>query len=334
MKRFARKFAVFLVIILGITFVSFALIYIAPGDPARLMLEANGMQAEDSALAALREEMGLNRPMPVQYLSWLWGLLHGDMGMSYRQNRPVTEAIFAALPNTLMIALGAIVLTLVISTAAGVGCAVKKDRPFDVIVRMLTFIFASTPNFFLALLILYFFGMRMNIFPVIGTTSALGGVMPVLTLALGSSAWYIRQIRTIVLEELNKEYVTGIYARGVSWPRILFGHVLKNAMIPIVTMIGISFGSMLGGAVVVENIFTWPGIGKLAVDAISARDYPLIQGFVVWISLIYFAVNTALEYVYGILDPRIRTNQRKNYANKRFKNQGRIQINKGENGHE
>lgn len=310
-KHFARKLAVFVVIILGITFISFALIYIAPGDPARLMLEANGMQAQDSALVALREEMGLNRPMPVQYLSWLWGLLHGDMGMSFRLNRPVTEAIFAALPNTLIIAIGAMALTLVVSTIVGVGCAVKKDGPFDVVVRMLTFVFASTPNFFLALLILYLFGMRMNIFPVIGTTSAMGGVMPVLTLALGSSAWYIRQIRTIVLEELNKEYVTGICARGVSWSRILFCHVLKNAMIPIVTMVGISFGSMLGGAVVVESIFTWPGIGKLAVDAISARDYPLIQGFVVWISLIYFAVNTGLEYVYGILDPRIRMNQRR-----------------------
>lgn len=306
MKKILYKAGLILFIVIGITFVSFALIYLSPSDPATMILEANGMQASEDAIVALRQQLGLDRPFLVQYLSWLAGLLHGDLGVSYRMNEQVSVILLKALPNTLIVAFGAMSLTLFIAIPTGMLCAVLKDSIFDRIIKYITFLFASIPNFFLALLLLYLIAIKFDILPVIGTTSDLGMVLPIVTLALGNCAWYIRQIRVIVLEELNKEYTRGLNSRGVTWFRILFYHVLKNSMIPIITMVGISFGSMLGGTVIVENIFTWPGIGKIAVDAISKRDYPLIQGFVVWVSLMYFVINGGLEYLYVILDPRIK----------------------------
>ena len=310
MKKFLQKAGVIVFIIIGITFISFALIYLSPSDPATMILEANGMHADEDAVIALKQQLGLDKPFPVQYLSWLNGLFHGNLGTSYRMKEPVTSILLNALPNTLTVAFGAMALTLLIAIPVGTMCAVTKDSIFDTIIKYITFLFASFPSFFLALLLLYLLGMKAGIFPVIGTTSGLGMIMPILTLAFCNCAWYIRQIRTIVLGELNKEYIRGLRSRGVTNSKILFYHVLKNSMIPIVTMVGISFGSMLGGTVIVESIFTWPGIGKIAVDAISQRDYPLIQGFVVWVSLMYFAINGGLEYLYVLLDPRIKRKKR------------------------
>ncbi len=305
-KKYIVKIISFLIILVGISFLSFSLMHLAPGDYAEIVLEANGMAPSPEALEAMREQLGLNRPFMLQYLTWFLGLLHGDFGVSYKNGEPVLEVLMASMPQTLCIAVGAMALTLCISVPLGILCAVKKNTFVDRIVRFVTFVFAAFPNFFLSLLTLYFLGMKFGLFPIIGTLGTTGFVMPVLVLALGSSAGMIRQVRTIVLEELNKDYVICMYVRGISRKNILWKHVLKNIGIPILTMTGIRFGSLLGGTVIVENIFTWPGVGKLAVEAISQRNYPLVQGFVVWMALVYFGVNALLELLYQMLDPRLR----------------------------
>ena len=306
LKKIIWKLLVFILILAGISFLSFSLIYLAPGDYAEIVLEANGIKPTPEALQNVREELGLNRPFLVQYGTWFIGILHGDFGISYKTGASVADELIKAMPNTLQVAVGALVLTLLIAIPLGIVCAVKKNSFLDRLIRMITFIFAAFPNFFLSLLVMYFLGMRFSILPVIGTTGKYGYVMPILVLALGSSAGFTRQIRTIVLEELNKEYVQCMEIKGISKWRILFLHVLKNAGIPLLTMAGMRFGSMLGGTVIVENIFTWPGIGKIAVEAISQRNYPLVQGFVVWMSVVYFGVNALLEVLYRQLDPRLR----------------------------
>lgn len=295
-----------ILIFLGITFLSFCLTYLAPSDAAEIKLNKTGVPPTEELLEQTREEMGLNRPLLVRYGDWLMDMLHGDMGISVRNGKPVMSELKKALPETIVLTAAAMALVMVISIPLGILCARFKNGFFDITVRFITYLFASLPSFFLALVCLYVFSVKLGWFNVIASKSARGIVMPVMVLALSLSAWYIRQVRTIVLDELSKGYIAGSRARGVPERKILFSHVLKNAMLPIMTLLGVSLASMLGGTTIVENIFSWPGLGKLAMDAISARDYPVIQGYVVWMALIFLLVNFLVDLSYGIIDPRVR----------------------------
>lgn len=295
-----------LLLIVGITFLSFLLIYHSPGDPATVALKKSGMRVSEEAVEKKREELGLNDPFLMQYGRWLTSFVQGDLGDSYKTGRPVASELKQTIPATLLLTFAALAVTILIAFPTGVLCARYRDGWFDNLIRLITYFLSSIPSFFLALLMMYGLSMKLKLLPVIGSVSVKGIIMPALVLALTLASWYIRQIRGIVLSELGKEYVTGLKSRGVSENRILFGHVLKNCMIPILTLLGMSFGTLLGGSAIVETIFSWPGVGKLAVTSISARDYPVIQAYVVWMALIYLFINTAVELLCQMLDPRIR----------------------------
>ena len=306
LKYISGKIVILAALLIGITFVSFSLSYLSPSDPAEIKLNKTGVAPTAEMLERTREEMGLNRPMLVQYVSWLRGILRGDMGISLRSGHPVAAELEKALPKTLVLTVVSMGMVMAFSVPVGVLCARYKDRGFDYIVRLLTFVFASIPSFFLALLFLYVLCVRLGWFTVIAPKGLTGMMMPACVLAAGLSAWYIRQVRAIVLEEMGKSYVLGARARGVTERSILFRHVLGNSLLPILTLVGITLAGLLGGATIVENIFSWPGLGKLAMEAISARDYPMIQGYVLWMAAIFLIVNFLVDLSYGWLDPRIR----------------------------
>lgn len=301
-----KKAGSFLVILIGITFISFLLSYLSPSDPVEIMMKKKGNMVSEKVIQQKREELGLDQPLAVQYVKWLKGIAKGDFGVSYKSNKPVFQEIKKCLPNTIKLTILSMILTMLISIPVGILCARYKDGFFDNIFRFITYLFSSLPSFFLALVLMYVFSLKLKLFPVIAKGNKEGIVMPALVLSLTLSAWYIRQVRAIVLKELGKEYVDGLLARGLSEIKILYGHVLRNCLMPLLTLIGISFGTMLGGSTIVESIFTWPGVGKMAVDAITSRDYPVIQGYVVWMAVIFLAVNAVVECSYSLIDPRIR----------------------------
>ena len=301
-----KKIGSFLIILFGITFLSFLLSYLSPSDPVEIMMKKKGNMVSEEVIEQKREELGLNQPLVVQYVNWLKGIVKGDFGTSYKSNKPVLQEIQKCLPYTIKLTLLSMFLTIVISTPLGVLCARYKDGWLDNLLRFVTYLFSSLPSFFLALVLMYCFALKLKWFPVIAKGSTGGIVMPALVLSLTLAAWYIRQVRAIVLGELEKEYIDGLLARGVSETKIMFGHVLRNCLMPLVTLVGISFGTMLGGSTIVESIFTWPGVGKMAVDSITSRDYPVIQGYVVWMALIFLFINALVEISYSLLDPRLR----------------------------
>lgn len=306
LKILIHKFGMLIVLFLGITLLSFCLTYLAPSDPAEIMLNKTGVPPTQELLNRTRVEMGLNRPLLVQYGEWLNNMLHGDMGISYRNGKPVADELLKALPQTLLLTLAAMLVVMIISIPIGIICARYRDGIFDSVIRIITYLFASLPSFFLALIFLYIFGVKLQLLPVIAAKNVQGIIMPAMVLALSLSSWYIRQVRAIVLDELSKDYIIGSRARGVPERQILFSHVLKNAMLPIMTLLGVSLASMMGGTTIVENIFSWQGIGRLAMEAISGRDYPVIQGYVVWMAFIFLLVNVLVDLSYGLIDPRTR----------------------------
>ncbi len=279
--------------------------YILPGDPALKKLNAQGISVSEQTLEAAREEMGLNEPFLLRYAQWLGSALTGDLGTSYKDGLPVTGKLLHALRYTLILSAGSLAVSLIAALPLALITAVKKDGFLDKLVRFLSFIGNSLPNFLISVLLMYFFCVKTRLLPVIAGESFKGLVMPCLALAIPMCSRFIRQFRAEILEQLGRDYVSGARARGVKSSVILFKNVLHNAMIPILTVIALSVGTLLGGSVVVETIFRWPGLGKLAMDAISARDYPVVQGFVIFTSCVYVLINLAADICYHRLDPRI-----------------------------
>jgi len=296
------------IVLVGITFISFSLLHFSPGNPAEIWLyggDGNVGQVSDRALAALEAKMGLDKPFPIQYLNWLGRLLHGDLGTSITTGRPVVLELSDRILPTLKLAGLSLGITLLVSIPLGLYCASQKDGRIDNLARVFSFFGISMPSFLVSLLLLYVFCIRLGWFSVVAKPGISGIVMPVAVLTFQCTAKFTRQIRAVVLEEMNRDYVTGAEAFGISRHRILFSYVLHNAMLPIVTWIGIYFGILLGGAAIVESIFSLPGLGKLAVDAVARRDYFVIQGFVLWAAATYLIVNFMVDFSYSLLDPRV-----------------------------
>lgn len=307
MLRIAGKsIGSFLVTLIGITAISFLLSYLSPGDPAEMWLTENGIAPSEELLQKTREQLGLNRPIPIQYMAWLGDMLQGDMGVSLKSNRPVAQELLKALPNTLMLAVTSMLVTIAIALPLGVACAKYQGRWFDRFIQLTNYIFVSLPVFFIALILMYQLSYKLKLLPVIGGGSLKGMILPALALSLNLISIYIRQVRSVVLREMENDYVAGLYARGVPGRVVFFVHILKNALTPIVTLTGISLGALLGGTIIVESIFNWPGLGKLAVEAIEYRDYPVIQGYVVWMASIYLLVNALIEMLYLLLNPKLK----------------------------
>ena len=306
-KKLGKRFLQILIILIGISFLSFLLIFISPGDPVTSMYASTGMMPSEEVINETREELGLNRIFIEQYSTWLWNCLHGDFGNSFSMHKPVAELLLSRLLPTIQLSLLSLVIMLAVSVPFGVLAAVYKEKPIDHLVRGISFFGVSMPNFWVGLLLLYVAALKLRLVPTVSTEGGFKQlILPALTLAFAMSAKYTRQVRTAVLEELNQDYVTGARARGLRERTILWRHVFPNALLPLVTMLGLSLGSLLGGTAVVEVIFGYQGLGNLAVTAITAMDYPLVQGFVLWIALIYMAVNLVVDISYEFLDPRIR----------------------------
>lgn len=294
-------------ILFAITFLSFAMMRIAGSDAVEQKMENTGTVVSQEVIDAAREELGLDKPFLTQYVVWLTRMLHGDMGTSYISAKPVFSTFVSKLPATLLLTVTSIVLTIVISIPLGIWSAVRQNKFTDYLIRVCSFLGNSMPNFFVALLLMYFFAIRLNWFPVIASGVGLQSVaMPSLTLAIAMSAKYLRQVRATVLDELSKDYVAGAKARGVKFSVTLWKSVMKASLVTIITLLTLSIGSLLGGTAIVESIFMWDGVGKMAVDAINMRDYPIIQAYVMWMAIIYVAVNLITDLSYRFLDPRIR----------------------------
>lgn len=289
--------------------------YLAGGDAVTATLENQGVAVSQEIIDAKKHELGLDKPFIEQYGTWLVGLMTGDMGVSYVSDKEVFATFTSKLPATIVLTIVSVLLTIIISVPLGILAAVKQNRFTDYLIRVLSFIGNSLPNFFVALLLILVFSVCLGWFPVVSSSigktglaslSIQGTILPAFTLAIAMSSKYTRQIRATVLEELNKPYVIGARARGISERTILIKHVLKSCMIMIVTLLALSIGDLLGGTAIVETIFQWDGVGKLAVDSITMRDYPLIQAYVVWMAIIYVMVNLVADLVYHRLDPRVR----------------------------
>ena len=306
LSHLVRRCAQFIPVFFGITVLSFTLIHLAPSDPVSVRLSLGGIAVDPVTAAQMRTEMGLDRPLPIQYGDWLMRFLHGDMGTSYRSDRPVAAMLLQALPYTLAIAASAMLLTLLISLPLGIAIAAYRNSALDCIVRFLTFIGNAVPSFIVGILLMFLFSYQLGWIPVLAGNSPIGMVLPTAALALIMSARYIRQIRAATLDELAKDYIIGLRARGITERRILFGNVLKNIMGVVVTLTAISVGSLLGGVVIIETLFSRPGIGSLLMTAINSRDYPVIQAAVVWMVLAYFVVNLLADLSYRRFNPRVR----------------------------
>ena len=307
MKYALQRFLQLIPILFGITFLSFLLMYMAGSDAVTEMYSNRGVEVAQEIIDAKKVELGLNLPFFQQYVSWLWAMLHGNMGVSYVTGEPVLDSFLRKLPATLLLTTASIVLTIVISIPLGIVAAIRHDKTEDLILRFFSFIGNALPNFFVGMLLMQLLGIQLRILPVISSgIDWQSAVMPTLTLAIAMSAKYLRQVRSTVLEELNKDYVLGAKARGVSYKVILWKNVLKASMLTIMTLLAQYIGSLLGGTAIIESIFMWDGVGKLAVDAINMRDYPLIQAYVMWMAMIYVVVNLAADLLYHHLDPRIR----------------------------
>jgi len=290
-------------ILLGITFLTFAMLQLSAEDAVDMIYRQSGSVSEE-VMAAKRAELGLDKPFLIQYANWLAGVVTGDMGRSFISGKLVFETFAEKLPATVELMLVSILLTIFIATPLGIISAVKQNNFVDYVIRALSFAGNSMPNFFAGLLLIYFLALKLNLLPII-SSGWQGVIMPALTLTISMGAKYTRQIRAVVLEELQKPYVMGARSRGVDEFTILTRSVLKSSLVMIITLLALSTGSLLGGTAIVETIFMWDGVGKMAVDAILMRDYPLIQAYVVWMAIIYVVINLTADLLYRYFDPRV-----------------------------
>ena len=306
-KQVIQRLIQIVAVLIGISFITFALTFMSPGDPVRNMYTATGVMPTEEIIEETRNELGLNDPFLVQYTRWLTNCCKGDFGKSYSLNKPVTELLLQRLWPTLKLTLMSMLLMLVISVPLGMLSAIYKNSWIDYVVRGITFLGCAMPNFWVGLLLMLAFCVYIKIFPVISSAGDFNSLfLPALTLAIAMSSKYTRQVRTAVLEELSQDYVTGAQARGVKQSQIIWRNVFPNALLPLITMFGLSVGSLLGGTSVVEVIYSYPGLGNLAVSAITSSDYNLIQGYVLWMALIYMVINLIVDASYVYIDPRMR----------------------------
>jgi len=303
-KFILRRMLMMIPVLLGVMFVIFTLVYITPGDPATLLL---GDRAEAEAVAALREEMGLNDPFLVQFVNYLRRVSQLDLGTSFSTKRPVFNELADRFPTTALLAGLGVLLAIAVGIPLGILCSTKHHSIFDNVATVLGLVALSIPNFWMALLLILFFSYNLGILPVSGIASPAHWVMPTLTLGLSAAGEFMRFTRSSMLEVIRQDYIRTARAKGQKEGTVIFRHALKNALIPVITVIGLSFGSLLGGAVLTETVFAIPGIGSYMVQSIRTRDFPIIQGGVLMIAVAFSFVNLIVDILYGLVDPRIRS---------------------------
>ena len=306
LRYLIRRLLLTIPVLLGVATLVFALIHFIPGDPAQAML---GEGATPEEVHQLRERLGLNRPLIVQYGSFLRGLVRGDLGVSLRNDQPVTRQILERMPATAELAFASMTVAVLIAVPLGIVAAVWHGTAIDFSAMTLSLVGISVPNFWLGPLLAIIFAVELGWLPVGGRGTLAHLVLPAVTLGAALAAILARMTRASLLEELREPYVLAARAKGVSRTRAILYHAFRNSLIPIVTILGLQFGVVLTGAVITETIFAWPGIGRLLIQSISFRDYPLVQGCVLLIAVTYVGVNLLTDLTYSFLDPRIRVDE-------------------------
>lgn len=303
----ARRLMTLPLLLLGISLCSFALMNLAPGDPAEMLLRAQqpGVEPPRDAVLSLRRELRLDDPPAQRYVSWLAQVLHADLGVSYRTGTSITKELQQRLPATLLLAGASLALAMAFGVPLGIIAATQQNRWPDHLSRVLGLVGSTVPSYVVAIGLIVVFAVKLHWLPAIGYGEPRHLVLPAIALALGTGAQLMRLTRASVLEVLNQDYVRTARAKGLGEKPVILIHALKNACLPLVTMLGVSLGHLLGGAVIIETIFGWPGVGKYAVDAVFLRDYPVIQGFVLYLTVIFVGVNLGVDAAYRWLDPRL-----------------------------
>jgi peptide/nickel transport system permease protein len=309
-----RRLLFMIPVALLVSFVTFMIIHLIPGDPARVLL---GESATPQTVAALRHQLGLDKPLLTQYVLWLGQALHGNLGQSIQLQQPVTQAILQRLPVTAELGIISLVVSVALAIPLGVLAAGTRNTPIDWLINVLSLIGTAIPNFVLGLLLILFLAVVIRPFPPGGyvpfTQDPLANlrdlVLPVITLAAGAVAGNLRQVRASMIEVLSQDYIRTARAKGLRRGRVYFVHALRNALLPLLTIVGLQAGAILGGAVIIESIFLWPGVGLLAIQSILSKDYPVVQGVVLLSALSYMLVNLLVDVGYGALDPRISLGQ-------------------------
>jgi len=306
-----RRILAIIPVLFGISVLVFALVHLIPGDVAQILL---GTQATDEQIETLRRTFGLDRPLPVQYVDWLSHIVRGDFGVSFRTNRPVLPDLVARFGVTLQLTLVSMLIALAVAIPLGAASATNRGRITDGVSRVVALLGLSIPNFWLGTLLILFVSLVLHWLPPVGFVSLLDNpwlgiqtlILPALALGTAVAAFIMRMVRSSLLEVLRQDYIRTAYAKGLQDRNVLYRHALKNAFIPVLTVIGVQIGYLLGGAVIIESIFSLPGMGRFLLDSISNRDYSIVQGGVLFIALIFCLVNLSVDLVYGWLDPRIR----------------------------
>lgn len=306
-KKILIRILEIVLVVFGISFITFSLLYLAPGDPAVAYLSRAGNTPSAEQIEVVREQMGLNRPFLVRYFDWFFKALRGDFGVIFGTQKTVMGVMGKRLVATFNLAFYSLLFTIITSLVVGIFAAIYRNKFWDYFIRVITFLGISMPSFMVALLFMYFFALKLKWFPVINEPiTAKNMVLPVGTLTFAMSVKYIRIVRNLVLEEINKGYIVGARARGISEFSIFVKDVIPNIMLPLITLFGMSFGSLLGGTALIEIIFSYPGIGRYAVTAVGNREYTVIQAYVLVLSIIYMVINFLVDFSYSYLDPRIR----------------------------
>ena len=308
LKYIAKRLVLLVPILLGISLLTFSLMHLIPGDPAEILLRQQGIIPTQEAIEKFREQMDLNDPLPIQYFNWMYCLLHGDLGssLSVSYGKPVLSEIIFRFPRTLELAVVSLLISLLISIPLGILAAVKQNSAIDHLTLVGASLGIAMPVFWLGLLLILLFSVHLGWFPVCGYGSVKHIILPSITLGIGMAALTTRLMRASMLEVLEEDYIITARGKGLRERIVILKHALRNALIPVVTVAGLQFGWLLEGAVFVEVIFTWPGVGKLLVDSISARDIPMVQGCVLFVACVFVLVNLAVDISYGMLDPRVR----------------------------
>ena len=304
-KYIIRRLIAMIPVVIGITFLVFMIMQLAPGDPVRMIL---GDSAEPEAIEAMREEMGLNDPVLVQYGRYMVNLLHGDMGTSYTNQRPVAHEVFSRVPATFELALVSAVVSILIAIPLGVVAAVKQNTLFDNLSMVLSLVGISMPAFWLALMLMLVFSLRLGWFPVQGNSDGWRSfVLPSIAIGFMNMAAIARATRSSMLETIRQDYIRTARSKGISEGEVIMHHAFGNALIPTITVVGVQLGGLLGGAVLTETVFAWPGLGRLMVQAVNGRDVPVVMGCIVILSIGFSIVNLIVDLAYGFIDPRVRT---------------------------
>ena len=307
LQYLAKRFLTLVPVLLGVTFITFILMDLAPGDPAEIMLSRRDIEVTPENLDRARQALGLGDPLPVRYLNWLQGAVRGNLGTSFTTGEPVAREILSRLPATIELAAGGLVVMLALALPLGTAAALLKGSFGDHLGRLAALVGASIPSFYLGLLLITYIAVPTEWVPVMGRGDGLISLLlPSLTLGFGLAATYARLLRANLLEVLQLDFIRSARSRGLKETAIIGNHALRNALIPVVTLLGLTMGHLLGGTVVVERIFAWPGVGRLAVDAIFDRNYPVIQGYVLLMGVAFVFLNLMIDLSYRFLDPRVK----------------------------